>query len=132
MKLRIDHIGIVVPNLEKALEIYRKLLDVSVIMEEAVGFRSAILKTEAGKIELMEPTDSESAVGKFLNKRGGGIHHVSIEVADVQVALDKATNLGLTLIDKRPRKGSEGKLIGFVHPKSLEGVLLEFCMPSPD
>jgi methylmalonyl-CoA/ethylmalonyl-CoA epimerase len=67
-----------------------------------------------------------------LNKRGGGIHHVSIEVADVQVALDKATNLGLTLIDKRPRKGSEGKLIGFVHPKSLEGVLLEFCMPSPD
>jgi methylmalonyl-CoA epimerase len=127
--LRIDHVGIVVRNLEEAVKHYVDLLEVNVTFEENIGWKSAILITEAGKLELMQPTDPESAVGKFLTKRGEGLHHVALEVDNVQAYLDKAAQIGLTPIDKQPRRGSENKLIAFIHPSSLSGVLLEFNMP---
>ncbi|MCL5046855.1 MAG: methylmalonyl-CoA epimerase [Actinobacteria bacterium] len=119
--------GIAVKDLKSALKVYRDLLGAAVAIEEAPGMRMAIVYTESGKIELMESTSPDSPVGKFLEKRGEGLHHVALDVTDVAVCLDRARALGLALIDQKPRPGSEGKLIAFVHPKSVNGVLLEFC-----
>ena len=130
--MKIDHVGIVVRDLDKAVKLYKKLLGVPMILEENKGWISAIVKTESGKLELMQPTDESSPVGKALARRGEGIHHLAIEVDDVQAYLDKAEKLGLTLVDKHPRKGSEQRLIGFIHPRGLNGVLLEFNMPGPE
>lgn len=128
--MKIDHVGIVVRDLEAAVRLYRDLLGVSVVaFEENPGWKTAIIKTEAGKLELMEATDANSPVGKFIAKRGEGLHHLALEVDDVQTYLDKAAGLGLSLLDRRPRKGSENRRIGFVHPRSFNGVLLEFNMP---
>lgn len=130
--MKIDHVGVAVRDLESALKVYRDLLGARVAMEEAPGMRMAIVYTEAGKIELMESTSPDSPVGKFLEKRGEGLHHVALDVSDVAGCLDKARAMGLTLIDQKPRPGSEGKLIAFVHPKSVNGVLLEFCQDPSD
>jgi len=130
--LKIDHVGIIVRDLDKTVELYKNLLGVPVIFEENKGWISAIVKTESGKLELMQATDESSPVGKALARRGEGIHHLAIEVDDVQAYLNKAEQLGLTLIDKHPRKGSEERMIGFIHPRGLNGVLLEFNMPDSD
>ncbi len=127
--LKIDHVGIVVRDLKAATKLYQDLFDVSITFEENRGWRSAIVKTEAGKLELMQSTDANGPLAKFAAERGEGLHHLALEVDDVQAYLDKAARLGLSLIDKKPRKGSEDMLIGFMHPKSVNGVLLEFCMP---
>jgi len=125
-------VGIIVRDLDKTVELYKNLLGVPVILEENKGWISAIVKTESGKLELMQATDESSPVGKALARRGEGIHHLAIEVDDVQAYLNKAEQLGLTLIDKHPRKGSEERMIGFIHPRGLNGVLLEFNMPDSD
>ncbi len=127
--MRIDHVGIVVKDLEAAVKLYEDLLGASVTLEENVGWRSAIIKTDAGKLELMQSTDANGPLGKFAAERGEGLHHLALEVDDVQAYLDKAVSLGLKLIDRKPRKGSEDRLIAFIHPKSFNGVLLEFNMP---
>ena len=131
--MRIDHVGIVVRSLQETIGVYKKLFGdtVKITTEEDSGWKTAIIRTEAGKIELMEPTEMDNAVGKFLEKRGEGIHHLAVEVGDIQELLDKAASLGLSLIDERARKGAEGKLIGFIHPRSFNGVLFEFCTPLP-
>ena len=129
--MKIDHVGIIVRDLDKAVRLYKELLDMPMVFEENQGWISAIVQTDSGKLELMQPTDENGPVGKALAKRGEGIHHLAIEVDDVQRYLDKAERLGLSLIDKHPRKGSEERLIGFIHPKSVNGVLLEFNMPGP-
>jgi methylmalonyl-CoA/ethylmalonyl-CoA epimerase len=130
--LKIDHVGIIVRDLDKAVKLYKGLLNKPMILEENRGWISAIIETESGKLELMQPTSEDGPVGKALARRGEGIHHLAIEVDDVQTYLDKAEQLGLTLIDKHPRKGSEDRMIGFIHPKGLNGVLLEFNMPDPE
>ncbi len=130
--MKIDHIGIIVRDLDQSVRLYKDLLNLPMIFEENKGWRSAILYTESGKLELMQPTDENSPVGKALAKRGEGVHHLAIEVDDVQAYLDKAEGLGLTPIDRHPRKGSEERMIGFVHPRGLNGVLLEFNMPGPE
>lgn len=127
--MRIDHVGIVVKDLEAAVKVYQDLLGASVTFEENAGWRSAIIQTEAGKLELMQSTDVNGPLGTFAAQRGEGLHHLALEVDDVQAYLDKAASLGLRLIDKKPRKGSEDRLIAFIHPKSFNGVLLEFNMP---
>ena len=130
--MKIDHVGIIVRDLDKAIKLYKGLLNKPMILEENRGWISAIIKTESGKLELMQPTSEDSPVGKALAKRGEGIHHLAIEVDDVQAYLNRAEQLGLTLIDRHPRKGSEDRMIGFIHPKDLNGVLLEFNMPGPE
>ena len=89
--------------------------------------RTAFFKLGDTKIELLESTDPEGPIGKFVEKRGEGIHHVAFAVEDTQAALDDAAAKGVQLIDKAPRKGAEGLNIGFLHPKSTHGVLTEFC-----
>lgn len=129
--MKIDHVGIIVRDLDKAVKLYKELLDMPMILEENQGWISAIITTESGKLELMQPTNEDGPVGKALAKRGEGIHHLAIEVDDVQTYLNKAEQLGLTLIDKHPRIGSGERMIAFIHPRDLNGVLLEFNMPGP-
>ncbi len=125
---KIDHIGIAVKNLEEAMDLYRKLgFEVKAIEEiEDQKVRVAMLPVGESKIELVEATSEDSAIAKFIEKRGEGIHHVAINVEDIEKALENAKKNGLQLIDEKPRIGAGGKKIAFVHPKSTKGVLLEF------
>lgn len=124
----IDHIGIAVENLEGALPFYQTVLGLPLagieeVMDQKV--KTAILPTGEARIELLESTDPEGPIGKFLAKRGPGIHHIAIRVADVRAKLAELAAQGCELIDKEPRVGAGGHLIAFVHPKSTGGVLLE-------
>jgi methylmalonyl-CoA/ethylmalonyl-CoA epimerase len=126
----IEHIGIAVINLEAAVEFYEKILglkcyNVELVPEQKV--RTAFLMAGETKIELLEPTDPESSVGKFIEKRGEGIHHIAFAVDGIEEHLKFAEEQGIRLIDVRPRKGAEGLDIAFLHPKSTSGVLIEIC-----
>ncbi len=125
---KIDHVGVAVESLEKAVETYKALgFEVEEIEEvEEQKVRVAMLPVGESRIELLEATSPESAIAKFLEKRGEGIHHIAINVENIEEALMKAKEAGLKLIDETPRIGAGGKKVAFVHPKSTHGVLLEF------
>jgi methylmalonyl-CoA/ethylmalonyl-CoA epimerase len=126
----IEHIGIAVKNLSESIPYYEKLLETPCYaIEEVIDQRvkTAFFKIGDTKIELLESTDPEGPIGKFLEKRGEGIHHIAFAVADATEALSDAEKSGIALIDKTSRKGAEGMNIGFLHPKSTHGVLTEFC-----
>jgi methylmalonyl-CoA/ethylmalonyl-CoA epimerase len=126
----IEHIGIAVSNLEEAKKYYRDILGLECYAVEEVAdqkVRTAFFMVGQTKIELLESTDPEGPVGKFIEKKGQGIHHIAFAVADTDKALDEASAKGIELIDKHARKGAEGLKIGFLHPKSTFGVLTEFC-----
>jgi methylmalonyl-CoA/ethylmalonyl-CoA epimerase len=128
----IEHIGIAVSNLEEAITLYEKLLGQPCYAIEEVAdqrVRTAFFKVGETKIELLESTDPEGPIARFIEKRGEGIHHMALAVAEVSEALNDASEMGIRLIDKDPRKGAEGLQIGFLHPKSTHGVLLELCGP---
>jgi methylmalonyl-CoA/ethylmalonyl-CoA epimerase len=125
---KFDHIGIAVKNLDEAVDLYKKLgfelKEIEEVAEQKV--RVAMLPVGESKIELLEATSDDSAVAKFIEKRGEGIHHIAVNVEDIEKALENAKANGLTLIDEKPRIGAGGKKVAFVHPKSTKGVLLEF------
>ena len=126
----IEHLGIAVNSLEESIPFYEKLLGSACYNIEEVTdqrVRTAFFMLGQTKIELLESTDPEGPIGKFIEKKGEGIHHVAFAVEDVTTALTEAAANGLTLIDKVSRKGAEGMNIGFLHPKSTHGVLIEFC-----
>lgn len=127
----IEHLGIAVPSLEVAIPFYEKLLNQKCYAIEEVAeqkVKTAFFKIGQTKIELLEPTTEDSPISKFLEKNPkGGVHHVAYEVENAQQALDDAAAMDLQLIDKTPRKGAEGLNIGFLHPKSTCGVLIELC-----
>lgn len=128
MSKALDHIGVAVKDTEAALALYRDVLGLPVEHTELVadqGVKATMLALGATHIELLEPTGPETPVGKFIESRGEGIHHISIAVPDVAAALEAAKAAGLRLIDQTPRKGAGGKLIAFLHPKSCGGVLIE-------
>ncbi len=128
MGTKVDHIGVAVPDLEKALAVWRDVLALEVREIETVEDQKVkVAKLTAGDtvIELLEPTEEDSPVGRFLARSGGGIHHICLEVADIEHALDAFAAKGLRLVDERPRVGAGGRRIAFVHPKSMGGVLLE-------
>jgi len=128
MDRRLDHIGIAVLDTEAALKVYRDVLSLEVEHQELVadqGVQATMLNLGGTHVELLEPTGPDTPVGKFLASRGEGIHHISIEVPDVNEALAAARDAGLRLIDQTPRVGVGGKLIAFLHPKSTGGVLIE-------
>lgn len=134
MGTKIAHIGIAVKSIEKALPFYRDVLGLpvsAVVDTPAEGIKIAFINIGESNLELMEPLEAESAVGKFLEKRGEGIHHLAIKVDDIREALRKATQAGFQLIDAQPRTGAGGTLVAFVHPKSANGVLLELCEGEP-
>ncbi len=125
---KIDHIGIAVGDLESAVEQYKKLgFEVKEIEEvEEQKVRVAMLPAGESKIELIQATSDDSPVAKFIEKKGEGIHHIAVNVENIETALKNAKGNGLQLIDEEPRIGAGGKKIAFVHPKSTKGVLLEF------
>lgn len=125
---KIDHVGIAVKNLEEAIKTYKALgLEVSEIEEvEEQRVRVAMLPVGESRIELLEATSPDSAIARFIERRGEGIHHLAINVSNIDEALKNAKDSGLTLIDEKPRMGAGGKKVAFVHPKSTHGVLLEF------
>ena len=126
----IEHIGIAVASLEIAIPYYETLLGTKCYnIEEVVDqkVKTAFFKVGQTKIELLESTDPEGPIGKFLEKKGPGIHHLAFAVDDVDSALQQANEAGIQLIDKQGRKGAEGLKIGFLHPKSTLGVLTELC-----
>ena len=126
----IEHLGIAVKNLEESIPYYENLLGTKCYNVEEVKdqrVKTAFFLVGQTKIELLESTDPEGPIGKFLEKKGEGIHHLAFAVGDATAALAEAEANGLTLIDKVSRKGAEGMNIGFLHPKSTHGVLIEFC-----
>jgi len=126
----IEHIGIAVKSLEEAIPYYEKVLGLECYAVEEVAdqkVKTAFFKVGQTKIELLESTDAEGPIGKFIEKKGEGIHHIAFAVPNVGEALNDAEANGVKLIDKTPRKGAEGLNIGFLHPKSTFGVLTELC-----
>jgi methylmalonyl-CoA/ethylmalonyl-CoA epimerase len=126
----IEHLGIAVKSLDESIPYYEALLGTSCYALEEVKdqrVRTAFFKVGQTKIELLESTDPEGPIGKFLEKKGEGIHHIAFAVEDANQALAEAQGMGLDLIDKVSRKGAEEMNIGFLHPRSTHGVLIEFC-----
>lgn len=126
----IEHIGIAVENLEESIRYYEDVLGLECYaVEEVVDqkVKTAFFKVGDTKIELLESTDPEGPIGKFIEKKGPGIHHMAFAVEDVQKALLDLEEKGIRLIDKQPRSGAENLQIGFLHPKSTGGVLTELC-----
>ena len=126
----IEHVGIAVANLDESIEYYQEVLGLECYAIEEVPdqkVRTAFFKVGEVKIELLESTDPEGPIGKFIDKKGEGIHHLAFAMENVSKSLKHAADLGVRLIDEIPRKGAEGLQIGFLHPKSTHGVLTEFC-----
>ncbi|MBS4058839.1 MAG: methylmalonyl-CoA epimerase [Bacteroidetes bacterium] len=126
----IEHIGIAVKSLDSAIPYYERLLGTPCYAIEEVKdqrVKTAFFKVGQTKIELLESTDPEGPVGKFIEKKGEGIHHIAFAVNGLEAALDEIKESGIQLIDQQPRKGAEGLHIAFLHPKSTFGVLTELC-----
>jgi methylmalonyl-CoA/ethylmalonyl-CoA epimerase len=126
--MKVDHIGIATRRIDEALELWQEALGLQVDFREEVkdqGVRVAMLPIGETHIELLEPLSPDSPVGKFLEKRGPGIHHVAVRVKDIRASLAKLKEKGTRLIDETPRQGARGCLVAFVHPASANGVLLE-------
>jgi methylmalonyl-CoA/ethylmalonyl-CoA epimerase len=128
----IEHIGIAVNNLDSAIGFYEKVLGLKCYKVEEVEdqkVRTAFLMVGQTKIELLESTDPAGPIGKFIEKRGEGIHHIAFAVENIEENLKHAEESGVKLIDSIPRNGAENMDIAFLHPKSASGVLIEFCAP---
>ena len=126
--MKISHLGIATKGIEEALKFYENALGLENVHTEVVEdqkVRVAMLPIGETRIELLEPTSEDSPISKFLEKRGGGIHHIAVEVEDIEAALLKLKSEGARLIDEQPRIGAENCLVAFVHPSSASGVLLE-------
>jgi methylmalonyl-CoA/ethylmalonyl-CoA epimerase len=126
--MKVDHIGIATPTIDEGLAIWRDALGLEPEATEVVaeqGVRVCMLPVGDTHVELLEPLSAESAVGRFLAKRGPGIHHIAIEVRDIKASLAELKSRGARLIDETPRAGARGCLVAFVHPSSTNGVLLE-------
>ena len=131
MITKIDHIGIAVNSINEALKLYTdvlglKLQDIEVVADQKV--RTAIIPVGESKIELIESTDPEGAIAKHIERRGEGLHHLALEVSDIQEALGTLVNKGVALIDEKPRGGVENSSIAFLHPKGTK-ALIELVEP---
>jgi len=134
VKAKLDHVGIAVKNLDAALAFYRDALGLEVEEPEDVAsqrVRAHFIPTGASALELLESTDADSAIAKYVAKRGPGIHHITLSVDDIHAALARLKEKGVRLVDQDPRPGAEGALVAFVHPSSTHGVLVELKQALP-
>jgi len=127
---KIDHIGIAVGDLDKAISFYRDqvgvdLKDIEEVDEQKV--KVAIFPVGESKLELLETTDPQGPVGKFVEKKGEGFHHLAFRVSDIEAKLEQLKAQGVELIDEEPRYGAGGAKVAFLHPRSTGGVLIELC-----
>ena len=126
--MKINHLGIATKGIDEALKFWSDALGLENVHTETVEdqkVRVAMLPIGESRIELLEPTSEDSPISKFLEKRGGGIHHIAVEVDDIVASLEQLKSQGMRLIDEEPRVGAEGCLVAFVHPAATGGVLLE-------
>jgi len=126
----LEHIGIAVQKIDEALQVFESILGLKLektLTLEAQRVKIAFLQVGETKIELLEPTDKEGTVAKFLEKKGEGIHHIAFKVTNIEEMLKQLKEKGITLIDEKPRKGVECSKIAFLHPKSTRNVLIELC-----
>ena len=127
---KIEHLGIAVANLQESIIVFEKLLNTTCYKTEEVtseGVRTAFFQVGASKIELLEATNQDSPIAKFLTKQGGGIHHIAFEVDDIEAEIKRLQALDFQLIHESPKEGADNKRIAFLHPKSTNGVLVELC-----
>ena len=126
----VEHIGIAVRDLSAAEALYTVLLNTQPYKREAVvseQVTTAFFKVNQTKIELLEATGPDSAIARFIEKKGEGIHHIAFEVEDITAEMERLRNAGFTLLNETPKQGADNKLVCFVHPKSANGVLIELC-----
>ena len=127
---KIEHIGIAVKNMDDANVLFEKMLGVPSYKMEAVeseGVLTSFFQTGNNKIELLVATNPESPIAKFLEKKGEGIHHIALDVDDIEAEIARLKNEGFVLINEVPKKGADNKLVVFLHPKNTNGVLVELC-----
>lgn len=127
---KIEHLGIAVKDLNVSNELFSKLLNTEPYKEEAVeseGVITSFFKVGESKIELLQATNPDSPIAKFIEKKGEGIHHLAFNVDDIEAEINRLQAEGFTLIHKAPKKGADNMLIAFLHPKSTNGVLIEIC-----
>ncbi|WP_130286179.1 methylmalonyl-CoA epimerase [Aquimarina brevivitae] len=127
---KIEHLGIAVKDIDAANKLYEQLLGVPAYKQEEVKSESVItsfFKVGESKIELLASTDEEGPIGKFIAKKGEGIHHIAFDVEDIYKELARLEAEGFQLINKEPKSGADNKLVAFVHPKTTNGVLVELC-----
>lgn len=130
MFLQIEHLGIAVKDLAAGNETYHKLLGTGPYKEEEVAsehVRTSFFQLGTSKVELLEATSPESAIAKFIEKRGEGLHHVAFEVEDIYTEMERLKSEGFQLLNEVPKRGADNKLVCFVHPKTANGVLVELC-----
>ena len=128
--LKVEHIGIAVKDLAKSNEVFKKLFGdehYKVESVESEQVSTSFFKIGDTKIELLESTGPESAIGKYIDKRGEGIHHIAYEVADILSEMERLKKEGFIILNETPKKGADNKLVCFLHPKSTNGVLVELC-----
>ncbi|HEY3406018.1 MAG TPA: methylmalonyl-CoA epimerase [Ohtaekwangia sp.] len=127
---KLEHIGIAVKNMDEANQLFARLLGTAHYKVESVeseGVRTSFFQVSGVKIELLEATREDSAIAKFIAKRGEGIHHLAFEVENISKSIDEYRDKGFELINSEPKKGADNKQICFLHPKSTQGVLIELC-----
>ncbi|WP_231459864.1 MULTISPECIES: methylmalonyl-CoA epimerase [unclassified Pedobacter] len=127
---KIEHIGIAVNNLSKSVPLYELLLNTSCYKTETVAseyVNTAFFKSGENKVELLEATSDDSAIAKFLAKKGEGIHHIAFAVDNILEEMERLQANGFTLLNETPKKGADNKMVCFVHPKDTNGVLIELC-----
>ncbi|NBL64924.1 methylmalonyl-CoA epimerase [Flavobacterium sp. NST-5] len=127
---KIEHIGIAVKNLQDSEIIFEKLLGVPAYKTEEVvseGVKTLFFQNGPNKIELLEATNPDSPIAKFLDKKGEGIHHIAFDVTDIVTEINRLKNEGFTVLNETPKKGADNKLVAFLHPKGTNGVLVELC-----
>ena len=127
---RIAHLGVATRSLDAALQFFRDSLGLELEAVETIAdqkVRVALLRVGESRIELLEPTEPGSPISRFLETRGGGVHHVTLEVDDLDAALRRLKAMQVKLIDETPRRGAGGRRIAFVHPQSTGGLLIELC-----
>ncbi len=127
---KIEHIGIAVKNIQESNKLFSALFNKKPYKQEEVKSEHVItsfFETGESKIELVQATDPESAIAKFIEKKGEGIHHIAFDVTNIKEELERLEKEGFTIITKEPKKGADNKLVAFLHPKSTNGVLIELC-----
>jgi len=127
---KIEHIGIAVSDLSRANKVYTSLLGAPPYKQEEVESEhvmTSFFKVGDNKIELLEATDSRSAIAKFIEKKGEGIHHIAYAVEDIKMEMERLAKAGFRLLNEAPKKGADNKLVAFIHPKDCSGVLVELC-----
>jgi len=132
---KIEHIGIAVKSLEVSIPVFEKILNTPCYKTETVESEkvsTAFFQNGPNKIELLESTDPDGVIAKYIEKKGEGMHHIAFAVEDIEAEMERLKNQGFVLLNDKPKKGADNKMVCFLHPKHTNGVLIELCMERKD